>query len=65
MNSVSSLDPVIRVVPDPVNITRGYCTGHTFVVDVNLYNVTIDNVLAGVAGVEICFTWNNTLIVSV
>jgi hypothetical protein len=35
------------------------------VVDVNLYNVTIDDVPARVAGVEIYFTWNNTLIVPV
>jgi hypothetical protein len=65
VDSVSSLDPVIRVVPAPVNITEGYSTGHTFVVAVNLYNVTTDDVPAGVAGVEIYFTWHNTSIVSI
>jgi len=65
VDSVSSLDPVIRVVPDPVNITGGYSIDHTFVVAVNLYNVTVDNVPGGLVGVEIYFTWNNTLIVPV
>ena len=52
----------IRVVPAAIIMGPEPAVGKTFVVDIKLYGVTTGNVPAGVAGIEVHFHWNNTLI---
>ena len=60
--NASAGEPVYSV--EPQNITMGPqpVVGENFTVAVRLCNVTTANVPAGVEGVEIHLTWNNTLI---
>ena len=61
-DSIFSQNPIIRVIPEVVNITGGYSVGHTFNVCVVVENVNEINVPSGLAGVEVYFAWNATLI---
>jgi len=45
-----------------VNMGPSPSIGQNFTVAIRLYNVTTSNVPAGIAGVEVHLTWNNTLI---
>jgi hypothetical protein len=49
---------------DPASISKGPdpAVGDTFIVTINLNNVTVDQVPDGLSGLEIRFHWNNTLI---
>jgi hypothetical protein len=52
----------IRVVPAAIIMGPEPAVGKTFVVDIKLYGATTHKVPAGVAGIEVHFHWNNTLI---
>jgi hypothetical protein len=48
---------------DPASITNPALTpGSTFLINVSLYNATVDNIPAGVGGIEIHLSWNNSVI---
>lgn len=54
--------PYYSVEPSETIMGPSPAVGQTFTVTVKLYNVTTANAAAGISGVEIHLTWNNTLI---
>jgi hypothetical protein len=54
--------PYFKVEPATVTMGPSPCINQTFTVAVKLYNVTTDNAPNGIAGLEIIFKWNTTLI---
>jgi len=59
--SFPSDKPAIIIEPPSIKDPT-IAPGSTFTITVKLYNVTAQNVPAGVQGVEVHLTWNNTLI---
>jgi hypothetical protein len=57
--------PYYKVEPELVTMGPGSAVNQTFTVAVKLYNVTTDNVPAGIAGVEIHFYWDPDLLAPV
>jgi hypothetical protein len=54
--------PYYTVQPSKTIMGPFSAIGQTFTVSIKLLNVTTDNVPAGISGVEVHLTWNNTLI---
>jgi len=54
--------PYYKVEPSIVQLGPKSAVNDTFTVSIKLYNVTTANVPAGVQGVEVHFTWNNSLV---
>jgi hypothetical protein len=54
--------PYYAVEPSQVLMGPSLAIGQEFNVTLKLYNVTTQNVPAGVQGIEVHFTWNSTLI---
>jgi hypothetical protein len=59
---IPSVEPVIKV--EPAEIIKGpdVAIGQEFTIDVNLYNVTAENVPTGLYGIEVKLGWNSTLL---
>ena len=59
---IPSVEPVIKV--EPAEIIKGpdVAIGQEFTIDVNLYNVTVENMPTGLYGVEVKLGWNSTLL---
>ena len=55
-------NPVIEVDPGQVQFGPSYATGQSFTVSISVENVSQTSVPNGLGGVEVHFTWNNTLI---
>ena len=54
--------PYYKVEPSVVQLGPESAINNTFTVSIKLYNVTSANVPAGVQGVEVHFTWNDSLV---
>jgi len=54
--------PYFRVEPATVTMGPSPSVNQTFTVAVKLYNVTTDNAPNGIAGLDIVFKWNTTLL---
>jgi|YelNatPaOPRAMG01_1025707.scaffolds.fasta_scaffold06789_8 hypothetical protein len=54
--------PYYKVEPSTVQLGPESAINDTFTVSIKLYNVTETNVPAGVLGVEVHFTWNDSLV---
>jgi hypothetical protein len=57
-----SAKPYYIVDPQKISMGPEPALGETFTISIKLCNATVENVPAGVAGVEVHLTWNNTLI---